>query len=142
MNTNFNKLAILLDHLRCINVHIIILTKIWEIRNINKFQNNNIKQLKIQGYINYYNKSMRNQNDGIAIFYIDNLNVNIISFKLNDVTLEWQIFKINTIEFVIAALYRSPASDVDRCLVDFSQYLKDTKSNSTEIILGDLNIDT
>jgi hypothetical protein len=82
----------------------------------------------------------RNRNDGTIIFVSKSLSVESREVALGDVyglTLDWTC---DNRQFKLLALYRTHDSDIDAFLDNLEDYCGTISKNSTNIIVGDLNL--
>lgn len=135
INKNYDELLVFLQAIP-IKYHIIVLTETWTVENISLFN--------LEGYNIYYNQGQFNQNDGVIVYTRLDLNTkhDLVNLQeINNKILKIE-FEINRRTFLISALYRSPAGNIQTFNSCLNKYLN-TINNlhpDNSILIGDMNI--
>lgn len=134
VKSNLDKFLVFLQTYNLTSCKIIILTECHKIENKNQFN--------IPGYNLYYNEAKFNNYDGILV-YTKNLEINFKSslLKNSNVTVTKIIFKINSINFRVFTIYRSPSSKSNIFINEFNAYLfNEAEKIDIDLIIGDINL--
>lgn len=96
----------------------------------------------LPNYIQFYNKKLYNQNDGVVVFTRNGMDVSVDELPFEGATC--LSIKISNITAILA-LYRSPCNKNNKLIDSFYDSLEKTLSTLNQfkniIVLGDINID-
>lgn len=101
---NFDELEIFLSRIQN-GFDVIVLTESWNITNLDNFT--------LEGYVNYYNNSTFNQNDGVVVFLRKEHVHSVIKVEYkNNLKIARIELTYNNLKIGIAAIYKPPSYDV------------------------------
>lgn len=130
LNRNHNELLVLLTEIKC-TVDVIVLTECW----LSKVSN----VPSIPGYTSYCTNVNYNQNDGVVIYVVNNLQCEIDEPNFNEGTALVCKFQNN---LAVVAIYRSPSfADTDMFINSLKVVLCSLSQCKSVAVLGDINID-
>lgn len=132
---NLDEFKLVLSTLQ-LRVDVVILTETWNIVDVSLY--------KVQGYIEYYNHSHLNQNDGMITYVREDLQHEIEIFNLGEIKVQITNIHKADKQIRIISLYRSPGLPAAEFNNNLSRFLDicNSKSNSQMVFfVGDINID-
>lgn len=132
LRKNFDQLLIYLNDLGLGNVDVIVLSETRNLKEVGDFY--------IPGFNLYFNESHFNQNDGLAIYVGEMLDVEDVIVKLTETNLLRIKLRINNVNLGITGSYRSPPVNLRKYVADLDSYFVALKSEDVEIFIGDINI--
>lgn len=130
LNHNFEDFQILLHRLD-IQFDFIVLTECW-LSTITTLP-------KLDSYQTFSTPKTRNQNDGVVIYYKDNLNPKLIESTNTIDEMNCLVTTIN--DLVIISVYRPPRfNNLNNFMSSIDKILNSVKSYKNIIFIGDINI--
>lgn len=106
------------------------------------FQINNVNRYKIEGYDIIYNEGKINKNDGVVIYIKDTANYTSENITYNDLSfLRIEMGTSSNGVIAISGVYRPFDCSTEQFNNALNMYLGNHAKTSTEVIIGDMNID-